>query len=66
MKAIERRDKCEAYRKKAQDCLLDALELAERAEGSIHPQIGSILLNLGNVYFDKREFDKAKRAYEKY
>ena len=27
MKAIERRDKCEVYRKKAEDCLLDALDI---------------------------------------
>ena len=53
------------YRKKAEDCLLDALDITEKIEGSIHPQVGSILLNLGNVYFDRREFDKAKKSYEK-
>lgn len=54
MKAIERRDKCEVYRKKAEDCLLDALDITQKIEGSIHPQVGSILLNLGNVYFDRK------------
>ena len=54
MKAIERKDKSEVYRKKAEECLLDALDISERAEGSIHPRVGSILMNLGNVYFDRR------------
>lgn len=54
MKAIERRDKCELYRNKAEENLLDALKIIEELEGSIHPQVGSILMALGNVYFDKR------------
>jgi hypothetical protein len=56
MKALERKDKSDSYRRKAEECLLDALELAERVEGNISPQVGSILMSLGNVYFDKREF----------
>lgn len=28
MKAMEKRDKCEIYRKKAEECLLDALDIA--------------------------------------
>ena len=27
--------------------------------------MGSVLLNLGNVYFDRREFDKAKKSYQR-
>lgn len=51
---MERRDKCEVYRKKAEEVLLDSLEITERNEGSIHPQVGSILMSLGNVYFDRK------------
>ena len=65
MKAMEKREKSQVYRRKAEECLLDSLEITERIQGSIHPQVGSILMNLGNVYFDKKEFDKAKKSYEK-
>jgi uncharacterized protein HemY len=65
MKALERKEKSESYRKRAEECLLDGLELAERVEGNISPQVGSLLMALGNVYFDKREFEKARKSYEK-
>ena len=54
MKALERRDKSELYRKKGEECLLDALEMTEQVEGNISAQVGRILMSLGNIYFDKR------------
>ena len=65
MKALERRDKSEVYRKKGEECLLDALEMTEQVEGNISPQVGSILMSLGNIYFDKREFEQSRKSYEK-
>lgn len=65
MKALERREKAEIYRKKGEECLLDALQLAESAEGNISPLVGTIMVALGNIYFDRRDFEKAKKTYEK-
>ena len=56
MKALERRQKCDLYRRKGEECLLDALQLAENSEGNISPLVGTIMMSLGNIYFDKRDF----------
>jgi hypothetical protein len=56
MKALEKREKCDIYRKKGEEALLDALQLAETAEGNISPLVGTIMMSLGNIYFDKRDF----------
>lgn len=56
MKAIERKDKAESYRKKGEEFLLDALQTAENAEGNISPLVGTILMSLGNIYFDRKDF----------
>jgi hypothetical protein len=45
---------------------LDALQIAEAHEGNISPLVGSIMMALGNIYFDRRDFEKAKKTYEKY
>lgn len=65
LKAIERREKSDNYRDKAEECLIDALEISEKLQGNGDVQIASILENLGNVYFDKRDFHKAKKTYDR-
>lgn len=39
--------------------------MTEQVEGNISAQVGCILMSLGNIYFDKREFDQARKSYEK-
>ena len=43
MKAIERRDKSDHYRDKAEECLIDALEISEKLQGNGDVQIAKIL-----------------------
>lgn len=66
MKAIERKHKAAEYREKAEHCILDALEICERLKGNGDIQIAGILMSLGNVYFDKRDFHNAKKTYDRY
>ncbi len=44
---------------------LRALELRERTLGRDHPQVGSSLNNLANVYKTKGNLDEAQRLYER-
>jgi tetratricopeptide (TPR) repeat protein len=53
------------YREKAEQCLHESLALNTSFPNNDF-KLASNHQNLGHIYFDQKEFSKAKKSYEKY